>query len=257
MKINIPKSWDDITVEQFIELNTIDSDEFETISSVQLERLAIITVTSSDDEVWEDMDIRDLNKIIKQCLFLNANPPNKYKKSLFNDKYRVKSFTDLTMGEFIDIEYFLKEDTIRNIPKVAAILYRRYQENNWGNIILEPYDEIDLNKRTEEFMDLPITDIYGLIVEYVEFKNNFVKSYETLFEPQFEEEEFEEETEDPMLQYEIEQERIQEEKIAKWGWERMLFNIANGDILKIPDVTKLGLIFVFNMVAMKRELNIE
>lgn len=47
-----------------------------------------------------------------------------------------------------------------------------------------------------------------------------------------------------------------EERQKKWAWEKLLFGIAKGDILQINQVTQLGLIYVFNMLAMRRELGI-
>lgn len=254
MKINVPNCWEQITVSQFIELNTIDLSEYESISAVQLERLAIITDTSADDDVWDDMDIRELGKLIKQAFFLTKNPTSIYKKKLFDDTFVAKSFMELTLGEFVDIEYFLEEANILNIPKIAAILYRKYKIGEWGEQILEPYEIINLENRSELFLDLPITDIYGIVTSYIEFKTNFLKTYEALFEPDYDFDEEEEIIEDEVASFESEQEKIAEEKIKKWSWERLMFGLANNDIAKVDEISKLGLVYVFNMMSMKQEL---
>jgi len=120
--------------------------------------------------------------------------------------------------------------------------------------ILEPYEIINLEDRSEIFFDLPITDIYGIVTSYIEFKTNFLKTYEALFEPEYDFDEEEEVIEDEVASFEAEQEKIAEEKIKKWSWERLMFGLANNDIAKVDEISKLGLVYVFNMMSMKQEL---
>lgn len=257
--IKIPKTWDEITVGQFIELNTIDLTQFESEFYLNLEKLAIVTNTSADDEFWEEMDVIELSNIIKTSEFLFSAPANKFKSKL-EDGYILKSFNDLTLGEFIDIEYFIADNVITNFTKILSILYRKHKVGEWSEIIMEPYSVIDLNARSEEFEDIYITNVFGIIDAYAQFKNDFVTKYNALFEPVFDEDETEftkeEILNDPIIQHELEEEKKMEERQKKWAWEKLLFGIAKGDILQINQVTQLGLIYVFNMLAMRRELGI-
>lgn len=188
--IKIPKTWDEITVGQFIELNTIDLTQFESEFYLNLEKLAIVTNTSADDEFWEEMDVIELSNIIKTSEFLFSAPANKFKSKL-EDGYILKSFNDLTLGEFIDIEYFIADNVITNFTKILSILYRKHKVGEWSEIIMEPYSVIDLNARSEEFEDIYITNVFGIIDAYAQFKNDFVTKYNALFEPVFDEDETE------------------------------------------------------------------
>ena len=49
-----------------------------------------------------------------------------------------------------------------------------------GEEILEPYD-YDISVRAEKFLDLPITDVYGVISEFLKFRENFLNVYANLF----------------------------------------------------------------------------
>ena len=50
---------------------------------------------------------------------------------------------------------------------------------------------------------------------------------------------------------------IQQEKSQlKWGWERLIYSLCNEDLTKFEEVTNLPLIMTFNMLAMKKELNL-
>lgn len=254
----VPKTWDEITVSQFIELNSIDLSQFESEFYLNLEKLAIVTNTSADDECWEEMNVLELNKIIQNSIFLFSAPPNKFKDKI--DDFIILPFNKLTIGEFIDIEYFMSNNIIDNFTKILSIFYRKHKIGEWGETIIEPYSVIDMNKRKEEFEDYPITYVFGIIDAYIQFKNDFTAKYNALFEPVFDdsEQEFSEEElmNDPILQHELEEEKKLEEKHKKWSWEKLLFSVADGDITKISEVTELGLIYVFNMISMKRELGL-
>jgi hypothetical protein len=47
-----------------------------------------------------------------------------------------------------------------------------------------------------------------------------------------------------------------EKKASKWSWEQMIYSLCNGDLTKAEKLGKLKLTFVFNMIGMKKELNI-
>jgi hypothetical protein len=47
-----------------------------------------------------------------------------------------------------------------------------------------------------------------------------------------------------------------EDNLNKWSWEKTLYILANEDITKIDDVLNMNLIFAFNMLSMKTELQL-
>jgi hypothetical protein len=51
---------------------------------------------------------------------------------------------------------------------------------------------------------------------------------------------------------EIEKEQAQ----AKWSWEQTIYGLTKGDITKSEKVGALPLIYVFNILAMKKELDL-
>ena len=49
----------------------------------------------------------------------------------------------------------------------------------------------------------------------------------------------------------------QEHKSAiKWSWERLLYGLCNEDLTKFDQVTDMPLVLTFNIMAMKKELNL-
>jgi hypothetical protein len=43
-------------------------------------------------------------------------------------------------------------------------------------------------------------------------------------------------------------------KARKWGWESLLFDLCEGDITKMDEVGNQSLIFVFNMLSMRKDM---
>jgi hypothetical protein len=243
----LPKSWSDITLEQFIEISEID--KVQGAYYYNSEMIAIICNESS--EYIEDMDIDDLLNLVAQCKWSASQPPNKYKSELLGMK--VKPFNKLCLYEYIDLDYYFTNNYITNLANICAILYRQTKLNEWGEEIIEPY-EYDCTIRADKFLDLPITDVYGIINDFLKFRDNFLNTYKNLFNgeepPELSEEEKEELTPEELKEEEA------DKKDAKWSWERMVYGLCNNDLTKSDKVGGLPLTYVFNMLGMKKELEI-
>lgn len=244
--MQLPKSWNDIDVLQFKELRTLK--DIPELFSREIEALATLTGLSSED--LEDYDVDEIQQFMSKIKWVNSEPSKRFKHEV--KKLHFKDFNKLTLGEFIDIEYFFSKDYIGHISEVASICYKKTKKNEWKETIYEPYTYSPFD-RASIFDEVSINDIYGIIPEYLSFRDNFMKTYANLFEPEYEEE-TEEEIKD--LSPEEKKEIQEEQKIKKWSWEKLLYTICNEDLTKISQASDLSLIFVFNMLSMKKELNL-
>jgi len=245
--LKLPKSWNDITVEQFIELRSLNNEDFDSLFSYEIECLSILTDIDVDE--FDDMEIDELSKIVKQVTFIKKQPSNIFKNEINNLTYI--GLNDLKLGEFIDLEYYFANDYVKHLTYISSVLYRKTKLSEWEELIFEDYS-FNIEKRKEQFNDLPITSIYGIIAEYIKFRENFLKVYENLFNPIFDEDELDDEE----LDEEDIKEQEAEDKINRWSWEHTLYNLANEDVTKIKDVLELNLVFAFNILGMKKELEI-
>ncbi len=245
--MKLPKSWNDITVEQFIELRSLNNEDFDSLFSYEIECLSILTDIDVDE--FDDMEIDELSKIVKQVTFIKKQPSNIFKNEINNLTYI--GLNDLKLGEFIDLEYYFANDYVKHLTYISSVLYRKTKLSEWEELIFEDYS-FNIEKRKEQFNDLPITSIYGIIAEYIKFRENFLKVYENLFNPIFDESELDE----AELDEEDIKEQEAEDKINRWSWEHTLYNLANEDVTKIKDALELNLVFAFNILGMKKELEI-
>lgn len=243
--MKLPQSWNQITVNQFIELAKLEQVEFDSLFEMQVEMLSILA--DEDPDEFYDLEIDELNALIEPLKFLRQEPRVKITQQI--DKFTFKPFEKISLGEFIDTDYFTVQDKIGNIPIICAIFYRQTNLDEWGNRVFEPY-KYNLFERSEIFKEIPITSVFGVVHEYLKFRDNFTKQYENLFAPQFDGEE-----DTTELTPEEKKEVENEKKRSKFAWESLLYNLAGEDITKIDAITDLNLTFVFNMLSMKHVLS--
>jgi len=242
----LPKQWSDITLEQFIEISQIDKDQG--ANGYNSDMLAILTEMSYDE--IDELDLDEMIKMVAQFKWATSQPSKQYKHELIG--MQIKPLAKLCLFEYIDLDYYFNNNYHTNLDKICAILYRQSNVNEWGEVVLEPYD-YDISVRAEKFLDLPITEVYGIVAEFLKFKENFLDVYSNLFNEA--EDELTEDDKAAMEPDEIKEVEA-EVKINKWSWERMIYGLTNGDITKTEAVGALPLTYVFNILGMKKELDI-
>jgi len=243
--MHLPKSWSEIDVLQFKEIR-----ELYTITEVftrEIEILAVLADVSSDE--LEDLDIEEVSALISEIKFVNSEPSKHYKHQV--DDYHIKPLDKLTIGEYIDLEFYFSKDYNQHIGHIASIFYRQKSTNQWGVTVYEPYD-FSPRQRFELFEDYSINDIYGIVPEFIAFRENFMETYGNLFHDESEEDE---EDEKPTTSQESKDIQLKKSEL-KWGWERLVYSLCNEDLTKFKEVLNLPLIMTFNMLAMKKELNV-
>jgi hypothetical protein len=245
--MKLPKSWSEITIEQFIELSNLDA----SIGSYSYNSEALSVLSDTSIEEIEDIDIEDMANIMLELNWAKSQPKNFYRNELLG--MVVKPISKLTLFEYIDLEHYFANNYISNLAIIAAIRYKHTEVNKFSNLIYEPYS-YSPRDRQELFLDLPITEVYGLIQEFLQYRDKFLKTYENLFNPEAEDDLT------PQEKAEMDAEEIKEiedaKKSTKWSWELMIYTLCDGDLTKYEALGELPLVLVFNMLGMKKELNL-
>lgn len=247
-KSNLPIGWQDVSVYQYQDLVQVTVDG-KSIFEKYVEYLSILTNTEAEE--WEDLDIEEVGDLIRNLEWLKRQPSSNFKTNV--GKYKLIDFKHLTLGQYIDINYF-KTEQWKNFHLILAILYRQIKQNEWGNETIEPYGQINLNKRADEFLDLPINDVYGVINSFNQFDEKFKQTYYNQFNPDIPEEDLDPEED---LTIEDKKEIEKEKERANWAWESLIYNLCDGDLTKYDAVLELPLIFVFNQITFKKLFNIQ
>lgn len=243
--MKLPISWDSILVDQYIELRELEKAPSSSFIDKDLETISIVTDTAIEE--LEELELKEITRILKELSWIKKEPPRKVISKL--DKYQYIGVNNLTLGEFIDLNYFFSVDFVSNLPTICGVLFRQKKVNEWGEEVIEPY-EYNPESRSGMFIELPITSVYGVIGEFLDFKKNFEDTYKELFDADLSDEPTDELSEEELKEIE------EEERISQWSWERMVYTLCDGDISKMDKVLDLKLTFVFNMLSMKKDLNL-
>ena len=245
LKNKLPKAWNQITIESFIELRTL-SDE-DGVFNYQIDVLC--TLLDCYPEDLDDITIEELEDLLIEVKFIKDEPLKNYKKEI--GVYKLKPFNKITLGEFISLESYFSDNYIQKLLNIVAILYRRVRVNEYGDNVLETYN-YNSNDRLDWFLDFAVTDVYGLLPEYIKFRDDIIDQYKNLMSESYEDDFETDSTLDAEEQKEIEEEKKQK----KWAWEQLIWSLCNEDLTKFHAVCELPLILVFNFLGMKKELSV-
>jgi hypothetical protein len=240
-KESLPQNWNQISVSQFLEIRSLSSEYG--IFDYQIDVLCALTDSNISD--YEELDIDDLGKLTRQLKWIESEPSRRYKNKL--DNYVLKPYSKLTLGEFIDLEHYFSNNYLENFCHILAILYRRTSKNIYGDDIIEPY-EYSPRDRLDWFLDYPITDVYGLIPEYLKYRENFTNTYTNLLVDVV--------TDDEVLEDadEIKEQKREQQK-QKFAWESTIMALCNDDLSKFNDILNMPVVLVFNILGMKKTLD--
>jgi len=202
-------------------------------------------LTDSDISDFEELDIDELSELTSQIKWIQSDPSRRYKNKL--DKYVLKPFSKLTLGEFIDLEYYFSNNYLDNFCHILALLYRRTSKNVYGDDIIEPYD-YSPKDRLDWYLDYPITDVYGIIPEYLKYRESFTNTYTNLLVDVVPDDEVLEDAD------EIKEQKREQEK-QKFAWESTIMALCNDDLSKFNDILNMSVVLVFNILGMKKTLD--
>ena len=202
-------------------------------------------LTDSNISEFEELDIDELTVLTEQIKWIQSEPSKRYKNKL--DKYVLKPFTKISLGEFIDLEHYFSNNYLDHFCHILALLYRRTSKNVYGDDIIEPYN-YSPSDRLDWYLDYKITDVYGLIPEYIKFRENFTNTYTNLLVDVVADDEVLEDVE------EIKEQKREKEQ-QKFAWESTIMALCNDDLSKFNDILNMSAVLVFNILGMKKTLS--
>jgi len=202
-------------------------------------------LTDSDISEFEELDIDELSELTSQIKWINSEPSKRYKSKL--DKYVLKPFTKISLGEFIDLEHYFSNNYLDHFCHILALLYRRTSKNVYSDDIIEPYN-YSPSDRLDWYLDYKITDVYGLIPEYIKFRENFTNTYTNLLVDVVPDDEVLDDAD------EIKEQKREQEK-QKFAWESTIMALCNDDLSKFNDILDMSAVLVFNILGMKKTLD--
>ena len=222
MVVNVPTSWQDVSVSQYDELRTYDIDttiifkllnkdfRVEENDFKKLIKVLSILLDLSEDIIYK-MDIESFDLILSKLKWLKPIVANKETKIDFNK---------IEVGKFVDLE---------------AIIERGISDN-YIRFVNKIFDK--------DMSEQPITEVYSEAYDYFNWRKKLFEKFSGLFEV--------DESEDEET-ISSSQEMKHQSFNRKWNWYGFIYKLAGGNILKMEAVTEINIITAFNFLSYEKE----
>jgi len=164
---NVPENWDEVTVEQFMELVELQNNAKEEKNPLNTVIKMTHIMTGIPMDIIEMVPV-DQFHLIQDTLLYTKEEVNIEKSDyveIDGDTYWVKNdFNKLTMGETITIETLIKDTPNENVMNVFDKLLTVFLRKKTKKGNLESFKSSFLEERVEVFRRLPISQVYAIMV---------------------------------------------------------------------------------------------
>ena len=154
-------SWSEVTLEKWLRL--VDLEE----KGASEEALGTITELSNiPKKLVKELSIGDVSAIMERVGVLQHQANSSLKRiiEIEGKEYGFHPSLDrITLGEFADLETFLKMGIHKHLPEVMAILYRPVVEKKNKIYTIEAYDG-DISIRAEEMRKMSAEQVQSALV---------------------------------------------------------------------------------------------
>jgi hypothetical protein len=159
---NLIKSWDDVTLDKWVKLirrreKTKTQEAVDTIS----------VLSDIPKKLINELAIGDVAVLLKKISDLQAKEDTKLKKIIKVDGIEYgfhPNLEEITLGEYADIETYLKNGIEDNLTKLMAVLYRPITLKDGKDYSIEAYGVSDSRMRAKKFQKMKARDVNSSLV---------------------------------------------------------------------------------------------
>jgi hypothetical protein len=154
-------SWSDVTLSTWLQL--ID---FETGTKTEEATETIAALSDIPKKLIKELALSDVAVIMSKVGELQQEQDTELKKIIeINDvEYGFHPDLDsITLGEYADIEQFIKNGIDKQLPELMSVLYRPIKLKKNDIYIIEPYDG-DIRLRAEEMKQMSAEQVQSALV---------------------------------------------------------------------------------------------
>ena len=135
---NVINSWSDVNLESWMQL--VDK---ETVSKTKEAEETIAALSDIPKKLVKELALRDVATIMGRIAEMQGERDTTLKKVFEIDGVEYGMHPDLSeisLGEYADIESFIKAGLEDNMPEIMAVLFRPVIERNGDAYVIEAYD---------------------------------------------------------------------------------------------------------------------
>ena len=163
---NIVDSWEDVTLEKFMQL-TMEED----VSKTKEVEQTIALLSDLPQTLIKELSLRDVTNIFEKLAELQVQENKMLTTTLTIDGVEYGMHPDLseiTLGEYADIETYVKMGLQKHLPEIMAILFRPIVERENDVYTIEAYDG-DIKIRAEKMKQMNAEQVQQVLVFFWTF----------------------------------------------------------------------------------------
>ena len=169
---NLIDSWSDVSLSKWMQVI-----EKETGSKTKEAEETIAAFSDIPKKLIKELALRDVAVIMSKISKLQANQDTVLRKVVEIDGIEYGMHPDLsemTLGEYADLEVFIKEGLEQNMPEIMAVLFRPIIERNGEVYVIEAYDG-NIKIRAEVMKKMSAEQVQNVLVFFYHFVTIFMK----------------------------------------------------------------------------------
>ena len=181
---NLINSWDDVNLTTWIKLI-----EVETKSQSEEAEETIAALSDIPRDLIKSLALKDVAIILSKLSDLQAGQTVELKRIMRIDGVDYgfhPNLDDITLGEYADIESFIKEGLEENMPQIMAVLFRPVVKKKKNAYTIEAYNG-DLTERAEAMRKMSASQVQGALVFFWNLGNELSLSMESFLMEQTQE----------------------------------------------------------------------
>ena len=163
---NIVDSWEDVTLEKFMQL-TMEED----VSKTKEVEQTIALLSDLPQTLIKELSLRDVTNIFEKLAELQVQENEMLTTTLTIDGVEYGMHPDLseiTLGEYADIETYVKMGLQKHLPEIMAILFRPIVEREGDVYTIEAYNG-DIKIRAEKMKQMNAEQVQQVLVFFWTF----------------------------------------------------------------------------------------
>ena len=166
-------SWSEVTLEKWLKL--ID---YQKGTKSEEAKDTIAALSDIPKNLLSQLELKDVAVLMGKIAELQERQDSSLKRIIEIEGKRYgfhPNLDDITLGEFADIETFVKNDIDNNLPELMAILYRPIVEEKNNIYIIEAYDG-NISIRAEEMKKMSAEQVQSALVFFYNLGNELLKT---------------------------------------------------------------------------------
>ena len=173
-KFKLIDKWSDVTLENWIKLV-----ESKSSRKTQEARKTIAALSTIPAELIDQLSLSDVAIIMQKVSELQQGDDAAFRRLITIDKKEYgfhPNLDDITLGEYADLETFIRSDIQKSLPEVMAILYRPVTEKGDNGVYtIEAYDG-NIRIRAEQMKKMSAEEVHNALVFFYLLGREFLAS---------------------------------------------------------------------------------